>query len=272
MKKTAKKAFNKTKSKIKASFHSFKEIIKKVKTRINSHGSKKTKPAAKKSRQVETAKTSESFIYQEVLPQPHHGVSNHFELPWNYDDNKIVLLVRDPWWLYSYWEVNEHRQRQVWENIAREGCQPDKTVLRVYDVTDVPLSHHHSFFDIEVGCAVGNWYIDVGQPNRQWMAELGIRTQDGRFFAWVRSNVVRTPRFGISDILDEEWMLPDELFWKIFGLSGGFSDRKSSLEVREFLERYLRGIISSERISSDRVSSHSLIARRKAQEAVSRKS
>jgi len=79
--------------------------------------------------------------------------------------------------------------------------------------------------------------------------EVGVRTREGRFFMLVRSNVVRTPRFGVSDVLDEEWMLPDELYWKLFGMSG-LGRQKSSLDVREILERYLKSVVSSERPSS----------------------
>ena len=153
------------------------------------------------------------------------------DLPRFYGEDKIVLLIKDPWWLFAYWEITAGRRKEVLETIRNQRLLPEKTVLRVYDVTDPPLSHGHSFFDIELNVFAVNWYIDVGTPDRQWLVELGIRTRDGRFFALVKSNAVRTPRFGVSDILDEEWMMPDDLFWKIFG---GFEGQKSSLAIGEF--------------------------------------
>lgn len=157
------------------------------------------------------------------------------DLPIQYGDNKIVLLVKDPWWLFVYWEVTAAREKEVRELIQREGLTAEKTVLRVYDVTDAPLSQPHSFFDIELNSFTTNWYIDVGVPDRQWVVELGIRARGGRFFVLIRSNLVRTPRFGVSDVLDEEWMMPEESFWKLFRLSGGFSSRNSSLELSRLL-------------------------------------
>ena len=168
-----------------------------------------------------------------------------FELPAAYGDNKLVLLVRDPWWLYAYWETTPEREREVLGLVRSSGLSVETKVLRVYDVTDKEWPDTHTFFDIEIGIA-NNWYVDVGKPDRQWIAELGFRAHGGRFFSLVRSNRVRTPRFGVSDVLDEEWLLPDDLYWKIFGLSGGFGKPKSSLEVREVLERYLRGLGASE--------------------------
>ena len=168
-----------------------------------------------------------------------------FELPERYGEDNLVLLVRDPWWIYAYWEVTPEHEREVSDLVMCHGSAIQAKVLRIYDVTDKNFSKHHSFFDIEIGFS-NNWYVDVGEPDRQWVAEVGFRTRDGRFFALVRSNIVRTPRFGVSDVLDEEWLLPDELYWKIFGLSGGITGQKSSLAVKEILERYLRGLGASE--------------------------
>ena len=158
-------------------------------------------------------------------------------------------MVRDPWWLFAYWEVTPWREQEVADAIRRTGLTREKSVLRVYDVTDTALPNSHSFFDIELVNLANSWYVDVGSPNRQWVVEVGVRTREGRFFMLVRSNVVRTPRFGVSDVLDEEWMLPDELYWKLFGMSG-LGRQKSSLDVREILERYLKSVVSSERPSS----------------------
>ena len=160
-------------------------------------------------------------------PRPYQPAST-FQLPKNYGDNKMALLVRDPWWLFTYWEVTEKRQAEVIEAIRHEGLSVDKTVLRVYEGT----AGGGTFFDIEVGVFTDNWYIDVGKPDREWVAELGVRTREGRFFAWVRSNKVRTPRAGVSDVLDEEWLLPDEIYWKLFGLSGGLGNLRSSMDLR----------------------------------------
>ncbi len=178
---------------------------------------------------------------------PQFFQNSEASFPSFYHENKAALLVRDPWWIFAYWEVTPEREREVYGEIARAGLTPEKTVLRVYDVTDaVSNGHKSSFFDIELNFPVNNWYIDVEKPDRQWAAEIGIRTHGGRFFMLVRSNTVRTPRYGVSDILDEEWMLPDELYWKIFGLSCGFGKQRSSADVKEILERYLKNIASSE--------------------------
>ncbi len=192
----------------------------------------------------------DTAIVAEVPSAPAEQEESRFELPSHYGDDKIVLLVRDPWWIYAYWEVSGGREAEVTCRITESGAQRSKTILRVYDVTGSSVEAPRSSFDIEVAFLVGNWYVDVGIPDRDWVAELGFRASDGCFHALVRSNVVRTPRFGVSDVVDEEWMFPDETYWKVFGLSGGLADRRSSLDVKEILQKYLRSIVSSEGMSN----------------------
>lgn len=168
------------------------------------------------------------------------------ELPNRYGEDKLVLLVRDPWWLYTYWEVTPQNERSVHEKVKRSGEKIDRTVLRVYDVTEAAQNKNGSFFDIEIANFSDNWYVDVGSPDRDWVAELGIRSNSGAFYPMLRSNTVRTPRYGVSDVVDEEWMMPDELYWQLLGRSGGLWDAKSSLEVRRYLMRYLKSNVSSE--------------------------
>ena len=175
-----------------------------------------------------------------------------FRFPPGYGDNKIVILVRDPWWIFSYWEIRKDKEDDAARKIRESGDSPERSVLRVYDVTDVNFNgrNAHSYFDIELKGLASNWYINVGTPDRSWVVEIGIITKSGNFHMLARSNVVRTPRFGMSDQLDAEWMMPEEEYWKMFGLSGGFGVGKGSLEVREMLKKRLEEQISSAAISS----------------------
>ena len=154
-------------------------------------------------------------------------------LPTCYGDDQITLLVRDPWWLYAYWEVTPRREEEVLKAIRRAGLVRQKTVLRVYDTTGAAPENANSFFDIELNFFADHWYIDVGNPDREWVVDVGIRTTNGRFFTLVRSRQVRTPRFGPSDILDEEWMLPEEISLKLFGLSGIGGRGAASLDFKK---------------------------------------
>ena len=187
---------------------------------------------------VASDRQAPSPIFSASPPDPH--------LPAYYAENGLVLLVRDPWWLFAFWEVTPGREAEVKEHMAQKGFYRDKTILRIYDVTPTSTDTAGIFFDIEINHLNSNWYVDVGSPHRKWVAEIGFKTQSGDFFMLVRSNVVQTPPFGISDVLDEEWMMPDEMYFKLLGVMGGFESSGGSLSVRKLVEKYVRQSISSE--------------------------
>lgn len=175
-----------------------------------------------------------------------------FKFPPGYGDNKIVILIRDPWWLFAYWEIRHDKEEDIVRKIRSDGDDPLKSVLRIYDVTDINFNgrNANSSFDIDLKGLANNWYINVGSPDRSWLVDIGIVTKKGSFYVLARSNTVKTPRYGMSDKLDAEWMMPEEDYWKMFGLSGGFGIGKGSLEVREMFKKRLEEQISSAQISS----------------------
>lgn len=164
----------------------------------------------------------------------------------------MVLLARDPWWIFVYWEIQRDKEAEIIRKIESGGEGVNKSILRVYDITDVNFngSNANSYFDIELKGLANNWYINVNAPDRSWVVDIGILSKSGKFFLLVRSNVIKTPRFGMSDKLDAEWMASEDEYWKMFGLSGGFGVGKGSLEVRELFKKRLEEQITSGGISS----------------------
>lgn len=165
------------------------------------------------------------------------------ELPVGYGQDKIVLQVRDPWWLHSYWEITHG----TWERLRQdlqEAFNHAKKVIRVYDVSQIIFNgmNAHRYFDIEVHPEANNWYIDTGGPGRSWCVDYGLRLPNGDFITIVRSNTVMTPLDGPSWITDEEWMIPDEMFAKLYGM--GFGLGQSSPVGKAWQERVKKALFS----------------------------
>lgn len=161
------------------------------------------------------------------------------ELPDNYGDNQIYLLVRDPYWIYAYWEIQGDHQRKHLEKLGG-SWESVVSVLRVYDITENGKTS--SFSDIVLQHMARCWYINT-QPNRSYFVEIGLLHRDGRFICLARSNHVTTPRSGMSEIIDDQWMSID--FDKMYALSGGFQVGKSSAELRKLMEERFRNAITS---------------------------
>ncbi|MFA4989930.1 MAG: DUF4912 domain-containing protein [Candidatus Omnitrophota bacterium] len=158
------------------------------------------------------------------------------ELPSQYEQDRMVLLVRDPWWLYTYWELKQETVEKIKSELKDEFYKA-KRILRVYDVTNIIFDglNAHRFFDIEIHEFANNWYIDTAGPGKSWCVDLGLRLSNGKFITILRSNVVQTPLDGPSWITDEEWMIPDDMFARLYGL--GFGQGKSSPAGKAWRER-----------------------------------
>lgn len=155
----------------------------------------------------------------------------HEDLPYGYGEEKIALMVRDPYLVHAYWEVTPAR-------IEREKAWfgwNSKLVVRIYDVTGIQFDGRNAlgYFDQEVFERLGSWYFDVGRPSHSFIADVGLLSPEGKFLTLARSNHILMPRDGVSDVLDEEWMLVDEEFWKLYGFPGG----PSSPQIQEMIKR-----------------------------------
>ncbi|WP_227764967.1 DUF4912 domain-containing protein [Zhaonella formicivorans] len=133
-------------------------------------------------------------------------------LPTLYGESKAVLLVKDPYWIYAYWDIGEEAKKEFVETTKDpEVWSKSSPVLRVYNVTNEPL-HRAPYFDIPIHDEAANWYIKVGKPKNSFIVEVG-RTFEGSFYPLVRSNQVSTPADGVSEIIDPEWP-PHEIVWQ----------------------------------------------------------
>jgi hypothetical protein len=185
---------------------------------------------------VEQTKFSHPEIKKFHRPMPS-------ELPPAYGKDKMVLQVRDPWWLYCYWEIAVNTWNSIKDRL-KDIFYSAKRVLRIYDVSHVIFNgkNAHRYFDIEVSHEANNWYIDAGGPGRSWVVDYGLKLPNGEFITVLRSNVVTTPSDGPSWITDEEWMIPDEMFGRLYGLGFGFG--QSSPVGKAWQERFKRALFS----------------------------
>lgn len=202
------------------------------------------------------AQSAQNIAWQEP-PKSYHGEpkpefhyplqENLSDLPGGYGDNRIVLLVRDPHWIFAYWEIQPWKIDDISKYVDLRSA---KLILRVYDVTSVQFSGNNanSYFDIEVTGNANNWYIKVPGAYRDYLVDIGFISSDGRFFVIARSNAVKTPRDNMSDEIDAAWMTID--FEKLYLLSGGYDIGRSSGEINELLARRLKEMLFSGGISS----------------------
>lgn len=129
------------------------------------------------------------------------------EIPSNYNTTSLRLMARDPYWIHAYWEIAPSAIAEIRRNIG-DDFNSSAYVLRMYDVTckDFNGDNANHWFDIDVGPHTNNRYINLWSDNVSYCADIGIRSPSGRFFTLARSNIVTTPREGLSGRFDMIWM------------------------------------------------------------------
>ncbi len=175
------------------------------------------------------------------------------DLPAGYGKDRIVVMVRDPYWLHAYWEMTRQAVARA-EAALGQDWHGAKPILRLLDVTTRDTSSNVSetiVRDIDIHGGCNNWYIDVANPPRAYRIDIGYLSRSGQFYVLARSNVVTTPRAGISDIIDENWADFDaKKADRIYAMSGGFDPSMSSLELKQLFEERLRRPLGSPSITS----------------------
>ena len=128
------------------------------------------------------------------------------ELPGGYGESRIVLMPRDPKWAYTYWDVpNEHK-----EELRRQGGH--QLALRLYDVTEIDLATQAAHNVQEYLCdeLAREWYLPIPVSDRDYVADIGYRCDDGRWLVLARSAPVRIPPVYPSDWIEDIFVTVNE--------------------------------------------------------------
>ncbi|HEY8391974.1 MAG TPA: DUF4912 domain-containing protein [Capillibacterium sp.] len=180
--------------------------------------------------------------------QESHGSAQfeeaRFPLPASYNETKITLLIRDPYWLYAYWDLNRDTKAQMKQDYGDWEKAP--LLLRLWE-EEASGHGEAAFFDTSVHTSTNNWYLNVC-PHRRYTAELGYLSPAGEFICLARSNTVTTPRATPSEVLDEEWMIIEEDFRRLYRLAG--DPQAGSAELAESLLKRLEQEMGSGAVTS----------------------
>lgn len=146
---------------------------------------------------------------------PRPVIVDDCDLPARYGTTNVALMVKDPFWLYAYWEIAPDSLESLKNKLSKEDAEMAKIVLRIYDVTliDFNGSNANKYFDIDVNSRENNWYINIWLDNVSYVGEIGLRTEAGKFIPLARSNYVHAPRISHSPRSEQIWMkVTDETY------------------------------------------------------------
>jgi hypothetical protein len=104
----------------------------------------------------------------------------------------VRLLVKDPEWLFAYWDVSPDSLKQLGRSLGERALALSRLTLRIADPTKGGAS------DILLPPGARWWYVRTDNTRRSYRAELGVTLPSGEFHRLAESNTVITPRVGPS--------------------------------------------------------------------------
>ncbi len=154
--------------------------------------------------------------------------------------DRVVLLVRDCYWLQAEWEITRAAVERVRVAMS-EKWHNGLPVLRLMSVADASANRAEQIIrDIPIHGGVSSWYIDVDEPPSRFRVIVGFVADNERFYPICRSNVVETPRPGAANRIDEHWRDIAEDYERIYSLSGGMDVNGSGDDLKEVFEDRLK--------------------------------
>jgi hypothetical protein len=156
------------------------------------------------------------------------------------DSDRIVLIVRDAYWLQAYWEITKATVQRA--KVALNGSwHCAKPVLRLLQITSDGNTNsvENVTQEIEIHGGVKNWYINVPQPPGNYRIAIGYAAPDGKFHLIAKSNQVSTLSAG-NGTIDENWTDITNDVEKYYALSGGFDGNSVSGDLQNVFEEKSR--------------------------------
>lgn len=150
---------------------------------------------------------AELAVSRQDLAAVSDEVAAYFPQP--FDETRVVLMVVDPHHVHAYWHVRPEDMEAARRQMGADAAHAPM-VLRLYDITLIDFSKTpaHGYFDAQVHGLQNNWYVELWQDSKSYVADLGLRRPDGSVVALARSNVVHAPLAHESILLPAGWHRP----------------------------------------------------------------
>jgi hypothetical protein len=136
--------------------------------------------------QIESAKYLQPTTVDRVFEE------ERFLFPDTYGVDRVRLLVKDPEWLFAYWDVSPNSVNALRRELGERGLALTRLTLRITD----PGHGGTSIILLPYGARA--WYVHADKASRSYRALLGWTLPSGVFRTLAESNLVSTPRTGPS--------------------------------------------------------------------------
>lgn len=156
------------------------------------------------------------------------------------EKDRIILVVRDAFWLQAYWEVTRSSVQRAqaafsgnWHN-----AQPVLRLVRINNKGNTNAVEE-TVQEIKIHGGISNWFINVEQQSDQYRVMIGyVCKESGKFHLIAKSNEVVMPK--PSESADFTWNDITNDAQRYYALSGGNDPNLASADLRLVFEEQSR--------------------------------
>ena len=115
-----------------------------------------------------------------------------FLFPESYGSNRLRLLVKDPYWLFAYWDVDPKVVKELRREVGARVAALSRLTLRISDADNGGMTA------VLLPEDARGWYVQADAQRRVYQADLGLTLPSGEFRLLASSNRVAPPQSGPS--------------------------------------------------------------------------
>ncbi|HOT62951.1 MAG TPA: DUF4912 domain-containing protein [Treponemataceae bacterium] len=109
-------------------------------------------------------------------------------LPETYNETRVTVLLRDPGWIFVYWDFHTTVFSSITGNHRFETF-----FLRVNSLDPAAVEQTRDFFDVEVGTHDRKWYVHLSSGERACRVDLYARNAQEKEQLLARSSAIVVP-------------------------------------------------------------------------------
>jgi hypothetical protein len=156
------------------------------------------------------------------------------------EKDRIVLVVRDPFWVQAYWEITRASVSRARAAFAGNwhAAQP---VLRVLKISNDGNTNavEEIVEEISIHGGVSNWFINIKQQSETYRVVIGyVCKASGKFHLIAKSNEIVMPK--ASEAADCTWNDITNDAQRYYSLSGGNDPNLASADLQMVFEEKSR--------------------------------
>lgn len=117
-------------------------------------------------------------------------VPKHKKLPLSYNETLITALLRDPGWIFVYWDFHSS---------VSHNTSIDFYFLRIHSLNKIDDSASTSYYDVKVGISDRKWYVHFPGNGYYSRIDLYYTDKNGKEIFLAKTELIEIP---YSDYFD----------------------------------------------------------------------